>query len=169
MNLSSKQNSGVVVVSSIPENSSNWVFIAALLSFALFPKRHPSQMMEPLVTRPKLNGLRAVKVVFLHMLVGLGVGILGVKLQWVSGGFGALCSFAYWTTVLLTNSRAIVIWFIRLYQYRAPAVVRLRCKLHPSCSEYMVAAVQKSGAISGVRQGLKRVRACGSPEALEII
>ncbi len=168
MKISGKQNTGVVVISSIPENASDWVFIMALLSYTLFPNRGEAQMLEHLIKRPKLARHRALKVVSMHALMGTAICLLAIHLLRMSSVGVALCSFAYLATVLLSNSRSLVIWFIRLYQLRAPAEVRLRCKLHPSCSEYMIAAVSKSGALSGVRQGLKRVRACGSPEVIEL-
>jgi putative membrane protein insertion efficiency factor len=34
------------------------------------------------------------------------------------------------------------------------------CRFHPTCSEYMIEAVQKYGALRGVWMGLKRLVRC---------
>lgn len=63
---------------------------------------------------------------------------------------------------LLITKRAII-WLVHLYQKFAPDEVRLKCVFEPSCSEYMIAAVQKYGVIKGVVKGVDRLLRCHPP------
>lgn len=51
---------------------------------------------------------------------------------------------------LAVISKKIIIWLVHLYQNKAPDAVRLRCVFEPSCSEYMILAIEKYGAVRGV-------------------
>ena len=48
---------------------------------------------------------------------------------------------------------------IRLYQryrpYKTP-----NCRFHPTCSEYMVQALEKYGFLKGISLGLRRIMSC---------
>ena len=52
------------------------------------------------------------------------------------------------TVVCLLKRIVLVIWLIKLYQIRASAEVGLRCKNHPSFSEYMILALKNNGVIN---------------------
>lgn len=69
--------------------------------------------------------------------------------------------------VLLTYMAVIakhaVIWMVHLYQNKAPDEMRLQCVFEPSCSEYMILAVEKYGVIRGVYKGIGRLRRCHGP------
>lgn len=56
-----------------------------------------------------------------------------------------------------------IIWFIHLYQNKASDKTRLRCVFEPSCSEYMILAIEKYGVIIGVVKGIKRLLRCHPP------
>ncbi|MFP4363995.1 MAG: membrane protein insertion efficiency factor YidD [Spirochaetia bacterium] len=43
-----------------------------------------------------------------------------------------------------------IIFFIKLYQRIAPNQLRQCCRFEPSCSNYMIVAIQKYGTIKGV-------------------
>lgn len=96
--------------------------------------------------------------------------------------FGAVFTFVvfrtvgiHWIVPLLIWSavyfcfigKRAVIWLIRLYQYKAPDHVRLKCVFYPSCSEYMILAVQKYGTIRGVFRGIARLLRCHAPNGGE--
>lgn len=62
-----------------------------------------------------------------------------------------------------------VIFVITLYQrvfspdkgfLRAIYPIRGACPMHPTCSEYMVLAVEKHGAVIGVSKGMLRIGRC---------
>lgn len=64
----------------------------------------------------------------------------------------------------------IIVKFLRFYQhmlspdrgfvrYFLPAS-RGYCRIHPSCSEYMVLSVEKFGVIRGITKGIGRIFRC---------
>ena len=57
----------------------------------------------------------------------------------------------------------IIIKFVRFYQRTAPTSLRQCCRFSPSCSEYMILAVEKYGATIGFFKGIKRILRCRKP------
>ena len=49
---------------------------------------------------------------------------------------------------------------LTLYQKAVPGRFKPKCRFVPSCSNYMRLAVQKYGAIGGLRLGRNRLRRC---------
>ena len=58
--------------------------------------------------------------------------------------------------------RKIAIGIIKLYQFFAPTSLRERCMFEPSCSQYMIAAINKYGTLHGIAKGINRLRRCNS-------
>ncbi|MHB0986401.1 MAG: membrane protein insertion efficiency factor YidD [Sulfuricella sp.] len=56
-----------------------------------------------------------------------------------------------------------MIALIRLYQRIAPTRLRRCCRYDPSCSNYMILAVQKHGVLVGVSKGVHRLFHCHPP------
>lgn len=55
--------------------------------------------------------------------------------------------------------RSVLVWLVRLYQRlsrRFPPV----CRFRPTCSEYMVQALQTHGVIKGLLLGIWRILRC---------
>lgn len=52
-----------------------------------------------------------------------------------------------------------VIGLVKLYQASRPFRPRV-CRYHPSCSEYMIQAIEKYGVYTGVALGLRRILRC---------
>ena len=61
---------------------------------------------------------------------------------------------------LILRLRPFLICLVRLYQRYAPEKLRRKCRFEPSCSEYMVEALEKYGVIRGVGFGIKRLKRC---------
>ncbi len=59
--------------------------------------------------------------------------------------------------------KKVIISFIKLYQKTAPQSLRQSCRFEPSCSNYMILAIEKYGVIKGVWLGLKRISRCRVP------
>lgn len=57
----------------------------------------------------------------------------------------------------------LVVMMIRWYQRVAPQSLRACCRYEPSCSEFMILAVQKYGVVSGVWKGVVRSFRCRQP------
>lgn len=64
---------------------------------------------------------------------------------------------------IIIKLKSILIWLIMVYQKFAPERVRLRCVFNPSCSEYMILAIEKYGVIKGIYKGIKRLKRCHLP------
>lgn len=52
-----------------------------------------------------------------------------------------------------------LIGLVRLYQSTRPYRPRV-CRYHPSCSEYMIQAIEKYGVYTGVALGIRRILRC---------
>ena len=53
-----------------------------------------------------------------------------------------------------------MIFLIRVYQRVISPLLGRRCRFHPSCSAYMIEAIDKRGVIVGVLKGLWRLLRC---------
>ncbi|MEL7431471.1 MAG: membrane protein insertion efficiency factor YidD [Chlamydiota bacterium] len=49
---------------------------------------------------------------------------------------------------------------IRIYQYTLSPLLGMRCRYYPTCSHYMIQAIQKWGALKGIYLGIKRIIRC---------
>lgn len=49
---------------------------------------------------------------------------------------------------------------IKFYQYAISPMLGPKCRFQPTCSHYMVGAIDEWGAIKGVWLGLKRILKC---------
>ena len=73
---------------------------------------------------------------------------------------GAIIVFALVSMLLL---KPLVIGLILLYKATAPKSMRDRCRFEPTCSTYMIMAINKYGLIRGVGKGIKRIWRCRPP------
>lgn len=58
------------------------------------------------------------------------------------------------------SAKRAAIGMVHLYQHFAPDSIRNRCRFEPSCSQYMILAIEKYGLIRGVWKGIGRLRRC---------
>lgn len=63
----------------------------------------------------------------------------------------------------------LLVWLIRVYKQTEPTREALRhqlhlapahCRFHPTCSTYMVQAIEKYGALRGFYIGIRRIWRC---------
>ena len=64
-----------------------------------------------------------------------------------------------WATIVYLPSW-IIILLVRLYQYTLSPLVGRQCRFRPTCSNYMIGAVQKYGAVVGTAKGIWRICRC---------
>ncbi len=57
----------------------------------------------------------------------------------------------------------LIVNAVRLYQRKAPDSMRSSCLFEPTCSEYMILAVEKYGWFKGLFKGIKRILRCHEP------
>lgn len=55
--------------------------------------------------------------------------------------------------------KKIIILLIRAYQI-TPFIGHKMCRFYPTCSEYMIIAIENYGVIKGISMGLKRIKRC---------
>ena len=59
--------------------------------------------------------------------------------------------------------KQILVSLIRAYQKFAPSSLRESCRFEPTCSNYMILAIEKYGTIKGFLMGIKRLSKCRYP------
>ena len=61
------------------------------------------------------------------------------------------------------TSRAMawgLVGLVRIYQWTLSPIIGRQCRFQPTCSHYMIGAVEKYGPIRGAWRGLKRICRC---------
>ena len=61
---------------------------------------------------------------------------------------------------VILNLKKIMICCIKIYQRYAPAHIRNKCRFEPSCSQYMILAIEKYGLVKGLIKGINRLKRC---------
>lgn len=84
---------------------------------------------------------------------------LNAVLRWILIAFGCIASY-----FLL---KRIVIGTVLLYKAIAPMSIRKECRFTPSCSSYMIMAINKYGLFIGVYKGIRRILRCHPPNGGE--
>lgn len=56
--------------------------------------------------------------------------------------------------------KQLLIKLVRLYQFLVSPLLGNNCRYYPSCSAYMIQAIERFGVIKGVWLGLKRLGRC---------
>lgn len=56
--------------------------------------------------------------------------------------------------------RKFLIALVRLYQLALRPYFGAQCRFHPTCSDYMIEALQRHGAVRGTSMGLRRLCRC---------
>ena len=100
-----------------------------------------------------LCGFSAVEVAAFFLLTHLKLQTVFVVLALVALGVLFLC----------VRFKRFCIDFVLLYQKLAPEKVRRSCVYEPSCSAYMLLAIEKHGAFRGFFKGIKRLSRCHHP------
>jgi putative component of membrane protein insertase Oxa1/YidC/SpoIIIJ protein YidD len=128
-------------------------------------------VLEKEMIRPKTNILTVIKYYFVFLTSTLGVTVLiyaflrfcfpGIALaiqKKVEGKPVLTCliifGFCHIAGILIAF-KSIVIGFVHLYQHYSPEEVRRNCLFKPTCSEYLILAIEKYGLIKGINLFLK--------------
>ena len=118
------------------------------------------------ITRPDISTKRVI-IAFIAWLVFLSAATYGFIM------LGAHLNLPLWLNVLLIvaiyvitvifKARSFIINSVLLYQKHAPEKIRRACLFTPSCSEYMLLAINKYGVIKGLIKGIDRLSRCHHP------
>jgi hypothetical protein len=55
---------------------------------------------------------------------------------------------------------ALILGVLRIYKRWISPLLPSACRFHPTCSEYMMQAIETHGAARGVWMGLRRIAKC---------
>ena len=110
--------------------------------------------------RPEIHYRKPILALVLFLVVLgalIAVGVMYAKpwTVWMCLGWG-IVFFA-------VIAKRALIWCVHLYQNKASDATRLKCVFEPSCSEYMILAVNKYGFFRGVYKGIRRLLRCHPP------
>jgi uncharacterized protein len=64
-----------------------------------------------------------------------------------------------WRTIIGLPA-VVIIAFVRLYQLTLSPIFGRHCRFRPTCSNYMIGAVEKYGAVRGTAKGIWRILRC---------
>ena len=56
--------------------------------------------------------------------------------------------------------KAVLVFFVRGYQYLLRPMLGNNCRFYPSCSDYAREAIERHGALRGVWLAVKRIGRC---------
>lgn len=119
-----------------------------------------SSVYKRKLIRPKIS---LIKILLLYILLpALAITAILVLLNYIGLSetkiviIVAAILLAY---IFLTTKR-MFIYAIKLYQKYAPDSLRKKCRFEPSCSEYMILAIEKYGLIKGLQKGICRLKRC---------
>lgn len=125
------------------------------------------------LNRPKVSYKKAVLILFSFAIVMLAIprmfdsAIKNIYPDYNMSWIGILIDVVIAIIWFCFIGKKTVIWFVHIYQRYAPDRIRLKCLFEPSCSEYMILAVNKYGAFKGVYKGVKRLFRCRPPGGID--
>ena len=93
-------------------------------------------------------------------LFWVSFAIFGHWIPYLAIKIGVIVALALFSALLL---KPLTIGLILLYKATAPMSVRDGCRFEPTCSTYMIMAINKYGLIKGVIKGIKRILRCKPP------
>lgn len=110
--------------------------------------------------RPDISLFRTI---LLYILIpALALTAIIVLLNHI--GFSATITVIIAAIILLVyilfTTKQMFICAIKIYQRYAPDSLRNKCRFEPSCSEYMILAIEKYGLIKGLQKGICRLKRC---------
>lgn len=110
--------------------------------------------------RPKISVCRII--LFYILIPVLVLTVLIVILTYL--GLSTTTTVVIVATILLVyiflTTKRMIICAIRIYQRYAPDSLRNKCRFEPSCSEYMILAIEKYGLFKGLKKGICRLKQC---------
>ena len=111
------------------------------------------------LNRPRINWLSVILSIFLPPVLLFLISWLLIK-----GGISALiCIIASLLILLIYTAiriKSAIICAVHIYQRFAPDSLRNKCRFEPSCSEYMILALEKYGLFKGLSKGIDRMKRC---------
>ena len=105
------------------------------------------------INRPKIHWFKIIGFCLLLIIICVAFGC------WLNKN-GLLIASAVNLAILFMFLKRIAICMVRIYQRFAPESIRRKCRFEPSCSEYMILAIEKYGLWKGIAKGINRLKRC---------
>lgn len=116
------------------------------------------------VNRPNINTTKVFLKVFFILFFELVCLIFGIYFSFrFENMLIFVIAFIFFLLIVFFKSKDLIISLVLLYQKLASERLRSSCLFTPSCSEYMILAIDKYGTVIGVSKGIKRLLRCHSP------
>ena len=109
--------------------------------------------------RPPISWIR---IIFFFIIPSFVVAALFVCLRHfgLSVPIFIVIAVAFLLVYIILTLKQIIICIIKIYQRYAPDLLRNKCRFEPSCSEYMILAIEKYGLLKGLHMGICRLKRC---------
>jgi len=109
------------------------------------------------LNRPKMHYTKPIIALLVYIVQFALICFIPYDAWWLT----LITLVAYSAVYFAVIAKRTIIWMVHLYQNLASDETRKKCVFEPSCSEYMILAVQKYGVIKGVCKGINRLHRCG--------
>ena len=113
--------------------------------------------------------IREIKIwdLFTYVVVPLGIALpLWTVARGLYMKYQPLPPWVFYTAAGVISYfllKRFLIGLVLTYKAFAPLSVRRRCRFQPTCSTYMIMAIQKYGLVYGLFKGIRRVLRCKPP------
>lgn len=126
-------------------------------------EKNPSSIYyKRTLVRPKLHFFKVLLRIVISLIISSVAGV-STFLLFESVIASILAGIGVLLVICIIFAKRILIWFVLVYQRFASKERRERCRFEPSCSEYMILALQKYGLIKGLKKGINRLLRCKPP------
>ena len=122
------------------------------------------EQSKPQISRPDIDIVKMLSPVLSRLLILL-VAFLTVKIIPITRQYAGLIMLVLIFIIIAVNFKSIIVSLILIYQRFAPARIRAACVFEPSCSNYMLMAIEKYGTVKGIYKGLCRLLRCHYPNS----
>ena len=112
-----------------------------------------------ILKRPQISWFRII-LYFLIPAIVITALIIALKHFSVSTTMTVILALTVFTVYIILTLKRAIICAVKIYQRYAPDSVRNKCRFEPSCSEYMILAIEKYGLLKGVKKGINRLKRC---------
>lgn len=113
--------------------------------------------------RPEIRYKKPIIALLVYIAQLVGLCFIPYDRWWLT----ALTLVGYSLVYFSFIAKKTVIWLVHFYQNKASDETRLKCVMEPSCSVYMILAVNKYGVIRGVYKGIRRLFRCGNESGVD--
>ena len=142
-------------------NYSDRVIVSA--GYAEPADREPEFIPNNPLERPEIKYTKPIIAFSVYVVQFIALALIPYGKWWITTLVLVAYSLIYFSFI----AKRTIIWLVHLYQNKASDETRLRCTMEPSCSVYMILAVEKYGVIRGVCKGINRLFRCGKENRID--